>query len=334
MMENRKSIFLLACVQASSMTGAGMVMLVTALAGAALSPVTYFSTLALALQFTMTMISTIPASFLMQRIGRKSGFIIGQITGIVGAIFAFIAIYNHIFWLFVLGGMCLGVHNAFWAYLRFAASDIVRKENRSKAISWVLAGGIVAAIAAAEIAKRVHDLIPMALYAGAYLMIGLLAVIAILLIYFVDFSEPKKLGQAKSARPLKIILSQPKAILAILSGAIGYSTMSLLMTATPLAMHDHGFDFKDSAFVIQWHALAMFAPSFITGHLIKYYGCKNIILLGAVMNLMCIISGLSGYGLGYFWVSLFLLGLGWNFTYIGGTTLMSECYFWNKYSIR
>ncbi len=326
MSNNNKTlpIVLLACVQASSLAGAGMVVLITGLAGSMIAPEAQWSTLALALQFVATMMSTIPASLLMERFGRKFGFIFGQFLGLCGGICSFVAISQMNFSLFLVGGILLGGHNAFWNYLRFAASEVSSPENSAKAISYVMSGGVVAAILAAEIAKLSSEIIPSAIYGGSYLAISGLSILAIIVISMVDFPKLKKIKSNIDVRSLKEILLQPRACIAVLSGALGYASMSLLMTATPLAMHSHGFDFDDSAFVIQWHALAMFVPSFFTGHLIKKFGCEAMIACGSILLFACIGVALMDITLINFWVSLFLLGLGWNFTFIGGTSLLGS----------
>lgn len=334
-----KNVVLLALSSALSMTGGSLVMTVTALTGAMLAtgrgdltllglalPYAALSTLALTAQFVGTMASTIPASLMMRRTGRRLGFTIGQSIGIAGAALSVHAIFQNDFWLFVAGGFVLGMHNAFWQYYRFAAADTASPAFKPKAISFVMAGPVLAAILGPELAKRSIDIFDPILFAGAYAVIGVLCVATIAVLQFIEIPKPPRRSFADTGRPLGIIARQPRFIVAILSAMIGYAMMSLVMTATPLAIVACGFDFNDSAFVIQWHALGMFLPSFFTGILIARFGALSVIKAGVLLNLGCVGFALSGVALAQFWAALVLLGVGWNFMFVGGTALLTETY--------
>ena len=303
-----------------------MVMTVTALTGASLTEDAALATLPLALQFVGTMAGTIPASLLMDRVGRRLGFSIGQALGIIFALISAYAVYDDNFWLFVIGSAGLGMHNAFWQYLRFAASEVVSPPKRARAISYVLAGGVVAAVAGPWLATHSRDLLPSVFFTGSYAVLAGLSAVAILLLQTARFQTPEHSVSADGGRPLMEIVMTPVFITAVLSSALGYGVMILVMTTTPLAMVGHGFQFSDAAFVIQWHVLGMYVPSFFTGILIDRFGVTPIIAIGTLLNLGAMILNLSGVTLEHFWIALVLLGTGWNFMFIGGTTLLTECY--------
>lgn len=320
----RRNVLLLALCVALGMSGNGIVLAVGALAGASMLIDKSWATLPLAIMFTATMLTTIPASILMGRIGRRAGFSIGALVGCCGALLAAYAIFAQSFPLFVAASVPLGMFNAFAQFYRLAAADTASVEFRPRAISLVMAGGVVAALMWPFLAKWGYDLFAPVLFAGGYVCIAGLTLISLAILQFVDIPRPSAADRKDTGRPLGQIVRQRKFITAALSAAVGYGTMSLVMTATPLAMLACGFTFDDSTTVIQWHALAMFAPSFFTGHLIQRFGVLNIILTGAALNAACLVIALSGIAFEQFMGALILLGLGWNFMFIGGTTLLTE----------
>ncbi|CCQ74293.1 MFS transporter [Magnetospira sp. QH-2] len=319
-------VYFLAAAQALAMTGASLVVTVSALAGKMLAPTPDLATMPFAFQFVGTMLATIPANLFMARVGRRVGFSIGQGIGICGALCSAAAIYMGDFWLFTAGSLLIGIHNSFWAYYRFAAAESVDAKFRPRAISYVMAGGVVAAVAGPQLAKESLELLAPVLFAGSYLAFACLAVVTILVLQFVRVPTPHVDKKAGGGRPLKEIAKQPEFIVAVLSSTLGYGVMSLVMTATPLAMVACGFAFEDAAFVIQWHVLGMFAPSFFTGALIRKFGVLKIILTGTLLNGVCMGMNLMGIELLNFWVALVALGIGWNFMFIGGTTLLTGTY--------
>jgi hypothetical protein len=220
----------------------------------------------------------------------------------------------------------LGVYNATGQYYRFAAADSAGADFKSKAISLVLAGGIAGGIIGPESSKLTKDYFAQAMFAGSYLSLGVFCLIAIALLSFIHIPPLTVAEQKDTGRPLSTIARQPAFIVAVMSAVIGYGVMSLLMTATPLAMVACQLPFRDAAFVIQWHVIAMFAPSFFTGALIKRYGVLNIMLAGVFLSLCCVALALTGLEVVHFWGALVLLGVGWNFMFIGATTLLTECH--------
>ena len=321
----RRTVAMLATSQALAMTGMSLTVTVAALAGEHLAPDPRLATVPLALQATASTLATVPAALLMRRIGRRAGFLCGQGVGAVGAALATLALCRGSFVLLALGSALMGVHNAFWQYYRFAAAETASDAFRSRAISLVLAGGVVAALFGPELAKRGRNLIAAAPFAGSYAIVGILCLVAVVVLTRLRLAPPPP-AQRRGGRSLAVIASQPRFLVAVTAAAMGYAVMVLLMAATPLAMRAHHHPFSDTAFVIQWHVLAMFAPSFFTGGLIRRFGVVPILTAGLALNLACVGINLSGQTLNQFWVALFLLGVGWNFLFIGGTTLLTETY--------
>ncbi|MEQ8397210.1 MFS transporter [Thalassobaculum sp.] len=321
-----RNVVLLAICQALAMTGMTMNMTVTALTGHDLAPDPAWATLPLSLQFLATMLTTMPASLYMRRVGRRFGFATGVLIGVSGAIIAAISILNHQFALFCLGSMLIGSFQGFAILYRYAAADTASEAFRPRAISLVLAGGVVAALAGPELAKWSHDLLAPISFAGTFLVIAGVQSISLIFLTFVKIPTPTSAERADSGRPLLEIIRQPVFIVAILGAMIGYGSMTFLMTATPLAMVACGFAFADAAFVIQWHAVGMFLPSFFTGSLIQRFGVTRIMMTGALAYVACIAINVSGIELLQFFSALVLLGIGWNFLFIGGTTLLTRAY--------
>lgn len=320
----RKNVLILALCVALGMSGNGIVLSVAALAGAVMLVDDGWATLPLAVMFTATMLTTIPASILMGHVGRRIGFSIGALIGCTGACLAAYAIFANSFTLFVAASVPIGMFNAFAQFYRLAAADTASEAFRPKAISLVMAGGVLAALLGPTLAKWSYDLFAPVLFAGGYAVIAVLTLLSVVLLQLVEIPRPSAEDRKDSGRPLGEIVRQPKFITAAISAAAGYGTMSLVMTATPLAMIACGFTFHDSTTVIQWHALAMFAPAFFTGHLIQRFGALNIILVGALLNAGCLAIALSGIEFEQFLSALVLLGVGWNFMFIGGTSLLTE----------
>jgi MFS family permease len=275
---------------------------------------------------TGTALATIPASFFMKKAGRKAGFLFGITLGIMGASVAGYSIYLGNFIGFTLGVMLIGTCSAFGNYYRFAAVDVAGPENRSKAISYVMAGGLLAGFIGPQIASHTKDVLLPYLYLGPYLAIIGLSLLALFFVSMVKIPEMKESHDDEEARPLMEIITQPTAMLAILSAMVGYAGMSFIMTATPLAIIGCGLTAGDSFNVISWHVVAMFGPSFFTGSLITRFGDFKIIMVGALLGIACVVVALSGLAISNFWIALVLLGVSWNFMFIGGTTLLTTTY--------
>lgn len=308
------------------MTANSLLVTTSALVGFSLAENKSMATIPLALVFLAAMVTTIPASMLMKRIGRRNGFMIGVCFGILGAIISSWAILKMDFMLYSIGVTLFGVSNGFGGYYRFAAADGVAVDRRSRAISLVLAGGVIAAFIGPNMATWTRDLIGSAAFTGSYISLVVIFIIAMLLLLSLDIKQVDEEWGNKNARSIWVIARQPAYIIAVLSALAGFGAMSLIMTTTPLAMHASSHNFTDTAFVIQWHIFAMFAPSFVTGKLIQKFGLLNIMLAGVMLIFVCIAFNTSGNSLAHYWTGLFLLGIGWNFLFVGGTALLTETY--------
>ena len=320
-----KNVALLSACQALLFTNSVTLIAINGLAGYALAADKGLATLPVTAQVIGSALATIPASLVMQRIGRRAGFQIGSGFGLVGGAISTVAIAASSFWLLCFGTLILGVYGAFGLYYRFAAADSAGTEFKAKAISLVLAGGLVGGLVGPALSKWTRDLAqPEFLASYASLMVFSLISMAILSRLQ---SQQAKEDEAKAPpRALGNIMAQPAFIVAVTLSAIGYGVMSLLMTATPLAMGFHGHPYSSAATVISWHVIAMFAPSLVTGSLIKRFGLLSVMLAGVAIMFVCVAIALAGTTVTHFWVSLVLLGLGWNFMYVGGTTLLTEAY--------
>lgn len=321
-----RNVALLAGAQAMANTANSIIMVVTALVGYSLAIDKSLATLPLGIHFLAMMATSAPASLLMGKIGRRPGLIIGSFLGILGGSLQFLAVMRADFAMMCIGAAPLGAFAAFAQHYRFAAADIASVEFKPKAISLSLAGGIVGAFLGPELAKIGRGMFDPILYAGCYLFIAVMALLTIAVIAFVQIPLPQKEDREGPVRPLSTIIQQPNAIGAIVTSAVGFSMMVLLMTSTPLAMNHDGHSFDDSAFVIQWHALAMYAPSFFTGSLIGRFGVRKIIFAGILFNVASLAFGVLGSGVTSYWLALFALGLGWNFMFVGGSSLLTRCH--------
>jgi len=309
-----------------AMTGNTILVVVSALAGKLLAADKALATLPISLMFVGMMVTTIPASMLMKRVGRRAGFTVGAAVGVAAALVAAWGLISGSFVVFAFGGFLQGCYSAFWQYYRFAAAETVLDSCRSRAISLVMLGGVVAAVIGPELAVGSAGLVDAAPFAGSFLVIAGLAALAVACIQWIDIPvEPAEERQGTSRR-LREIAAQPTFLIAVLAATVGYGAMALVMTATPLAMNGHAHGFDDTAFVIQWHALGMFLPSFFTGRLIRRFGTAWIVLSGVIAMLAAVAVNLSGTGVTEFWAALVLLGVGWNFMFVGGSTLLTEVY--------
>ena len=325
----KRNIPLLALNQAVMMSGTTLIVTTSALVGVSLASNKSLATLPMAALFIATFLTSIPAALLMRRIGRKPAFMLAAVFGACGGIISTLAIVQEAFWWFLIGVVCVGVFNGFGNYYRFAAADAALPSQKSRAISYIMTGGIIAAIVGPNLAYYTRELVAGATFAGSYAtLIGLylLAFCSLGFLRLPETSHGKQQADAEPERSLAVIVRQQKFIVALICGMCGYALMTLLMSATPLAMHEHNHPFSATSFVIQWHVLGMFAPSLITGRLIQRFGVLNIMLFGGGLALACIIINLIGTSLWHFWSALMLLGVSWNFLFIGATTLLTETY--------
>tara|TARA_R110002074_G_scaffold349634_1_gene520331 strand:+ start:116669 stop:117862 length:1194 start_codon:yes stop_codon:yes gene_type:complete len=319
---------LFAIAQGLMVSSISLIVTCSALVGFELASDKSLATLPLAVMFIATMAGTIPASYLLEKLGRKKGFMLATLIGVSAGALSTYAITEHHFWLFVAGIALFGLFNSFGNYFRFAAADCVDVEYKSRAISFVMLGGIAAAFIGPNLAGYAKDWIAGAEFAGSFLATIVIYGTMLLTLSFLSISEQRKSHDTPvdEARPLSIIAKQPKFIVAIICAMLGYGVMSLVMTATPLSMQHHNHPFSDTSFVIQWHLLGMFIPSFFTGYLIRYFGIYPVLFTGVIIGFICVVINLTGHDLSHYWLALILLGVCWNFLFIGGTTLLTETY--------
>jgi MFS family permease len=298
---------------------------INGLAGLALAPYAALATLPVTCWVLGGALGTMPASLHMKRVGRKRGLTWGTLWGVVGALLAASAIWMQSFWLLCFSTLVWGVYNAYGQYYRFAAADVSSQEFRATAISLVLAGGLVGGLLGPALSRWTVDLAGPR-FMGAYLALIAFALATMVLLRFIRIPDPTAAERTATGRALAEIATQPKFIVAVLSGAVGYGVMNFLMVSTPIAMRACGHPYGDAAFVVSWHVVGMFAPSFITGGLIRRFGVLPVMLAGVLLNFAAIGIALSGISVAQFWWSMVVLGVGWNFLYIGGTTLLTETY--------
>jgi len=318
-----RSVALLALCQALFQTIAILYMTFGGLVGAALAPSGDLATLPIAATVVGTAAATIPASLLMRRYGRRAGFRIGTLIGAGGGALSAAAVLEGGFWAFCAGHLLLGAYQGFAQYYRFAAAEVAPAERRGRAISLVLTGGVAAALVGPLLGRASQGAVDTP-HLGPYLAFVALSLAATLVLGFVRFAPPPVQGPAGSGRPLSALLRQPVFAVAVLGAAAGSSVMTFAMTATPLAMVGHHHSVADAASVIQWHVLGMFVPSFFTGGLIGRHGAPAVMLAGVALLAGHVGIALSGADYLHFLSALVLLGVGWNFLYIGGTTLLTE----------
>jgi predicted MFS family arabinose efflux permease len=229
------------------------------------------------------------------------------------------------FWLLCTATLVAGYYNANAGLYRFAAAELAAPSWREKAVSLVMAGGLIGAVLGPNLAQHTRALMSVP-FAGAYVALAAVALLSMAVLSFIDFPAPRAKKTSTAGRPLDEIMRQPAFIVAAATGALSYGVMNLLMAATPLAMQQCGLPFSDAALVLEWHVIGMFAPGFFTGHLIKRFGTLPIMGVGVVLNAACIAVALSGVDLHQFLIALFLLGVGWNFLFTGSTTLSLQTY--------
>jgi len=325
MNSTKRNVALLAACQALLFTNNSTLIAINGLAGLSLAPYIGLATLPVTCWVLGGAIGTMPASLHMKRVGRQRGLMSGTLWGVVGALICSAAIWLQSFWLLCLGTLVWGVYNAYGQYYRFAAADVASGDFKATAISLVLAGGLVGGILGPTTSRWTIELLAPK-FMGAYLVLIGFALATMTLLRFIRIPTPSAAEQAARGRPLREIVAQPKYLVAVAAGAIGYGVMNFLMTSTPIAMQVCGHAYSDAAFVISSHIIGMFAPSFVTGPLIRRVGALPVMFVGALLNFAAIGIALSGIAVAQFWWALFILGVGWNFLYIGGTTLLTQTY--------
>ena len=322
---NRK-LFLLALCQGLFLTNNVTFIAINGLVGLALAPFGWLATLPVTAYVVGAALSTTLVARSQRRLGRKRSFQIGLLVAAASAGICAWAAASQQFWLLVTATFIAGYYSANASLYRFAAPELAAPGYKEKAISLVLAGGIVGAVVGPNLANMTRSLLPMP-FVGAYLALIAVALLSLLIMTFINFPRHEAPAPgALSGRPLRDIVQQPVFFVAVAGASLGYAVMNLLMAATPLAMQMHEHPFSNIAFVLEWHVLGMFVPSFFTGHLIKRFGVLPVMSTGVVLMVICVAIALSGVALMQFTIALLVLGVGWNFLYIGGSTLLTEAY--------
>lgn len=321
-----RQVFLLASAQALFQTASVLVVTVGALAGGQIASRPGLATMPIAAMFLGTAAATFPASMWMARVGRRTGFVAGALLGVLGGLCAALGIWVGSLLLMSFGTFLIGGYQSFAQFYRFAASEVADERFRSRAISLVLGGGVVAAVAGPMLARLGGPLLQPA-YVGSFLLLTLVSLVAAGVLLWLRVPTPQVIhNDADKGRSWIQIVSQPVYLVALFGAVTGYGIMILAMTATPLAMAHHHHDLPATATVIQLHVLGMFLPSFFTGSLIARFGVLRVMLTGLVLFAGHVTMSLTGTGFGSFASALVLLGIGWNFLYIGGTALLTSSY--------
>lgn len=319
-------LMLLALCQGLFLTNNVTFIAINGLVGLSLAPLGWMATLPVMGYVVGGALSTGLVAKSQSRWGRKVSFQLGLVVALLSALLAAYAAYSHNFWLLVSATVIAGYYSANGQLYRFAAAELAPLQFREKAVSLVMAGGLIGAIVGPNLASRTKGLFETP-FMGAYLALMAVALLAMVLMAFIQFpAEPPKVAGALGGRPLREIMAQPVFIVSAAAAALSYGVMNLLMAATPLAMQVCGYAFSDAALVLEWHVIGMFAPGFFTGHLIKKFGVLTIMGVGVVINFACIAVALTGVELHQFLIALFLLGVGWNFLFTGSTTLAMKAW--------
>jgi MFS family permease len=320
-----RDVFLLACCQALLLTNSAGLITMNGLVGYRLADAKSLATLGVTSYVLGSALTTMPASLWMAKVGRRMGFMAGALINVGGCALAALAIAMRSFPLYCLATAVIGVYTAIGLQYRFAAAEVSAPKDKPRAISLVLAGGIVGGFIGPESVRRAVDLFPTP-FLGGFLVLAAYAIAALAVQSTVHVPKPTIEESAGGGRSLSAIVRQPVFIVAALSGGLGYGLMNLLMTATPIAMSFCNHPFGATALVIEWHVVGMYAPGFFTGPLIQRFGVNNVILAGLAAMAASVAVALNGVTVGHFVVGLVLVGIGWNFMYVGGTTLLTESY--------
>ena len=320
-----RNLGLLTLCQGLFMTNNVTFIAINGLVGLALAPLGWLATVPVMAYVVGGALSTGIVAKTQQRFGRKASFQAGLAVALLSALLCAYAAFSRNFWLLCFATLVAGYYNANANLYRFAAAELAGRCAPEKAVSWVMAGGLLGAVLGPNLAARTRTLLEVP-FAGAYIALAVVALLSMAALSFIRFPAPVEKKSAHGGRPLAEVMKQPVFIVAALAGALSYGVMNLLMAATPIAMQQCALPFSDAALVLQWHVIGMFAPGFFTGNLIKRFGALPVMGVGVALNLACIVIALSGVDLHQFLIALFLLGVGWNFLFTGATTLSLSAY--------
>lgn len=322
----RRNALVLAVTQALAGGNSTVLVATAGIVGTMLAPDKGLATLPISIFVLGMWVGTLPIGALARRLGRRNALQIGTVCGVLTGLICCLAVLRGSFLLFNVGAVFSGLYASAHQSYRFAAADTASEAFRPKAISWVLFGGVVAGVVGAQLVIATQDLWPPYLFAATYIGQSALALISAGVLMFTNIPKPPPRSAAGDGRPLGEIAKQPRFVVAVACGVAAYSTMNLLMTSAPLAMIMCNHSVTDATLGLQWHVLGMYAPSFATGALISRFGLERITGAGLVLIIVAAVIGIAGISLWHFWIALALLGVGWNFAFIGATTMVTHCH--------
>lgn len=322
----RRNALVLAVTQALAGGNSTVLVATAGIVGTILAPDKSLATLPISIYVLGMWMGTLPLGALARRLGRRNALQIGTVCGVLTGLICCLAVLQGSFLLFNVGAVFSGLYASAHQSYRFAAADTASEAFRPKAISWVLFGGVVAAVVGPQLVIATQDLWPPYLFAATYVGQSALALISAGVLMFTNIPKPPPRSAAGDGRPLGEIAKQPRFVVAVACGVAAYSTMNLLMTSAPLAMVMCNHSVTDATLGLQWHVLGMYAPSFATGALISRFGLERITGAGLALIIVAAVIGIAGISLWHFWIALALLGVGWNFAFIGATTMVTHCH--------
>jgi predicted MFS family arabinose efflux permease len=322
----RRNALVLAVTQALAGGNSTVLVATAGIVGTILAPDKSLATLPISIYVLGMWMGTLPLGALARRLGRRNALQIGTVCGVLTGLICCLAVLQGSFLLFNVGAVFSGLYASAHQSYRFAAADTASEAFRPKAISWVLFGGVVAAVVGPQLVIATQDLWPPYLFAATYVGQSALALISAGVLMFTNIPKPPPRSAAGDGRPLSEIAKQPRFVVAVACGVAAYSTMNLLMTSAPLAMVMCNHSVTDATLGLQWHVLGMYAPSFATGALISRFGLERITGAGLALIIVAAVIGIAGISLWHFWIALALLGVGWNFAFIGATTMVTHCH--------
>jgi len=321
----RRNAMVLAVAQALAGGNNTVIVSTASIVGAVLAPDKGLATLPITAMVIGMWFGTLPVGWLARRFGRRFALQIGSVFGVLSGLISYSAVMHGQFWLLLIGTFCGGLYAAAHNSYRFAAADTASEAFRPKVVSWVLAGGVFAAVIGPQLVIFTKDLLSPHMFAASYLGQSACALIAALVLMFVKI-PPLPATRVENPRPLGAIVRTPRFIVAVACGMASYAMMNMVMTSAPLAMIGCGHSVTDATLGIQWHVLAMYAPSFVTGSLISRFGVERITGIGLGLIALTAVVGLAGITVAHFWSALVLLGVGWNLAFIGATTMVTQCH--------
>jgi len=322
----RRNALILSAAQALAGGNNTVIVSTTAILGGMLAPEKGLATLPITGMVMGMWLGTLPVGALARRFGRRTALQVGSFFGILSGFVSYAAVMQNSFWVLILGTFCGGLYAAAHQSYRFAAADTASEKFRAKAVSWVLAGGIFAAVIGPQLVIFTKDLMAPHLFAASFIGQSICALLAAIVLQFVRIPRPVARAGAAPSRPLPEIIRNPRFVVAAACGMASYALMNLVMTSAPLAMVGCGHSVTDAALGIQWHVLAMYGPSFFTGGLINRFGTERVTGIGLVLIALTAAIAISGTSVMHFWWALIALGVGWNFAFIGATTMVTRCH--------